>query len=83
MIAAPLVGMQRIAAAIGALPTCRRLQRLAIRRDEKPASGKGMIVMRREPTFGFGAKVQARDRRLHAWPVLGKGVEESRHEHVA
>ena len=56
MTAALFVGMRGIALAIGA-PTCRKAQRRPIRGDKKSASGKGMIVVRNEPAFGFGPKV--------------------------
>ena len=69
--------------AIGGLPTLRNVQRRPIRRDKKSASGEGMIAMRREPAFAFGAKLQGRDRRLHVRPVFRESVEESRDEHVA
>ena len=77
------MGMRGIVRAIGALATRRRLRRRPIPRDKKSASGKGMIAMRREPAFGFGAKVQGRDRRLDVRPIFGEGVEEGRDEHVA
>ena len=69
--------------AIGALATRRLLRRRRIPRDKKPASSEGVIAMRREPAFGFGPKVQRRDRRLDARPIFGEGVEEGGDEHVA
>ena len=81
MMAAPLVGMRMIVRAIGAgVAGCSDA---AIPRDKKPASSEGVIAMRREPAFGFGPKVQGRDRRLDARPMFGEGVEKGGDEHVA
>src|SRR5271166_212259 len=83
MTAAPLVGMRTIVRAIGAFATRSLLRRRPFPLDKKPASGEGVIAMRREPAFGFGPEVQGRDRRLDARPIFGEGVEEGRDEHVA
>jgi hypothetical protein len=83
VMAGTLVGMRKIAVAFSLAPTCLSFLPRPIRSDEKSASSEGMIVVWSESALGFVAKVQARDRRLHVWPVLGEGVEESRHEHVA
>jgi hypothetical protein len=81
-VAAAVVTDASVLVMAGTLVGMRFLPR-PIRSDEKSASSEGMIVVWSESALGFVAKVQARDRRLHVWPVLGEGVEKSRHEHVA
>jgi hypothetical protein len=82
MMAAPLVGMRTIVRAIGALATRSLLRRRPFPCDKKPSSGEGVIAMRRKPAFGFGPKVQGRDRRLDARPIFGEGVEQGGDEHI-